>query len=143
MVADNWQLSSNYGVKYVRADIAGEKHTSWNHLLGAETRFDLTEKIDLGLRGQVLHSPTTNTSEYSWGPSIGVSPVKNVWVSAGYNMMGFKDEDFEAAEYSRKGVYLQMRIKFDQNTARGLLRKISPNAIVNEADNSNRSFATP
>jgi hypothetical protein len=143
MVADNWQLSTNYGVKYVRADIAGEKHKSWNHLLGAETRFDITEKIDLGLRGQMLHSPTTGTTEYSWGPSIGIAPVKNVWVSAGYNMSGLKDEDFEAAEYSRKGVYLQMRIKFDQHTARGLLRRISPNATVSEADTSNRSFANP
>ena len=143
MIADNWQLSSNYGVKYVRADIAGQKHTSWNHLLGAETRFDLTTKIDLGLRGQMLHSPTTGTTEYSWGPSIGIAPVKNIWVSAGYNMSGFKDEDFEAAEYSRKGIYLQMRIKFDQNTARGLLRRISPNATVNEVSNSNRSFANP
>lgn len=143
MVADNWQLATNYGVKYVQADIAGQKHKSWNHLLGAETRFDLTEKIDLGLRAQLLHSPTVGTTEYSWGPSIGIAPVKNVWISAGYNVSGFKDEDFEAADYSRKGIYLQMRIKFDQHTASGLLRRISPSATVNEIDTSNQSFANP
>jgi len=73
-----------------------------------------------------LTSNGTNSAQYSFGPSIGVSPAKNIWVSAGYNIEGFKDDDFEAAEYSRKGVYLQMRLKFDQNTARGLLRRISP-----------------
>jgi len=57
-----------------------------------------------------------------------VSPVDNIWLSAGYNVEGFKDDDFEAAEYSRKGAYLQLRVKFDQNTAKGLLRRISPSA---------------
>lgn len=145
MVADNWQLTGNYGVKHVREDLAGQSLKSWNHLLGAETRFDVTEKIDLGFRAQFMHSSSLDTMSYSWGPSIGVSPVKNVWISAGYNFEGFKDEDFEAAEYSREGLYLQMRLKFDQNTARGLLRRISPNANGNtsEIDPGQRSFANP
>ena len=126
LITDRLQATANYGVKHVRTELAGQKLKSWNHLLGGEARFDVTEKIDIGLRGSYLTSDGTNTAEYSFGPSIGVSPVKNIWVSAGYNVKGFKDDDFEAAEYSRKGVYLQMRLKFDQNTARGLLRRISP-----------------
>jgi uncharacterized repeat protein (TIGR01451 family) len=132
LVADNWQLSANYGAKHVRADVAGQKLSNWSHLLGAETRFDVTEKIDLGLRGQVLTSGALGTKEYSFGPSIGVSPVKNVWINGGFNVSGFKDDDFEAAEYSRQGFYLQMRIKFDQHTAAGLLRRISPAASAAE-----------
>jgi len=87
----------------------------------------VTERIDIGLRGSVLTGKDAGTA-YSWGPSVGVSPVDNVWLSAGYNVQGFKDKDFEAAEYARKGAYLQLRIKFDQNTASGLLRRISPSA---------------
>ena len=126
MITDRWQATANYGVKHVSTQIAGKKLKSWNHLLGGETRFDVTEKIDIGLRGSYMTSNGTNSAQYSYGPSIGVSPAKNIWVSAGYNVKGFKDDDFEAAEYSRKGVYLQMRLKFDQDTARGLLRRISP-----------------
>lgn len=143
MVADNWQLSTNYGVKHVRTDIADNKFTSWSHLVGAETRFDLTEKIDLGLRGQLMTTTGTGTKEFSYGPSIGIAPVKNVWINAGYNVTGFKDDDFEAAEYSRKGVYLQMRIKFDQHTAQGLLRRISPSSVVADNGSVQRSFANP
>ena len=135
MISDNWQLSTNYGAKYVRADIAGDTHNNWSHLLGAETRFDVTTKIDLGLRGQLFTSPSLGTTEYSYGPSIGIAPVKNVWVNAGYNVSGFKDDDFEAAEYSRKGLYLQLRVKFDQHTAGGLLRRISPSAAIDPAAN--------
>jgi uncharacterized repeat protein (TIGR01451 family) len=126
MITDRFQATANYGVKHVRTEIGDKKLKSWNHLLGGEARFDITERIDVGLRGTYMTSDGTNTAQYSFGPSIGVSPAKNIWISAGYNVKGFKDDDFEAAEYSRKGVYLQMRLKFDQNTARGLLRRISP-----------------
>ncbi len=127
LVSDRWQLSANWGTKYVKAEIGDQTLSNWSNLLGAETRYDVTEKIDVGFRGSMLAGEDTGTA-YSWGPSVGVSPVDNVWISAGYNVAGFKDDDFEAAEYTRKGVYLQMRIKFDQNTARGLLRRISPSA---------------
>ena len=112
-------------------------------MLGGETRFDLTEKIDVGLRGQMMTTSGIGTKEFSYGPSIGIAPVKNVWVNAGYNVNGFKDRDFEAAEYSRKGLYLQMRIKFDQHTAKGLLRRISPSNIVSDEGTVQRSFANP
>jgi len=127
MVTDRWQLSTNLGTKYVKTQVAEKTFSNWTHLVGAETRFDVTERIDLGLRGSVLTGKNTGTA-YSWGPSVGVSPVDNVWLSAGYNVQGFKDKDFEAAEYARKGAYLQLRVKFDQNTASGLLRRISPSA---------------
>jgi uncharacterized repeat protein (TIGR01451 family) len=125
MISDRWQLSTNVGTKYVKTEIEDKSLSNWTHLIGAETRFDVTERIDVGLRGALLTSKGSGTS-YSWGPSVGVSPVDNVWISAGYNVEGFKDRDFEAAEYARKGAYLQLRVKFDQDTARGLLRRISP-----------------
>ena len=143
LVADNWQLSTNYGVKHVRTDIADQKFTSWSHLVGAETRFDVTEKIDIGLRGQLMTTTGLGTKEYSYGPSIGIAPVKNIWINAGYNFAGFEDRDFEAAEYSREGVYLQLRIKFDQHTAEGLLRRISPQSTVADNGTSTQSFANP
>jgi len=129
MVTDRWQVSTNLGTKYVKTEVGDQTLSNWTHLVGGETRFDVTEKIDLGLRGAVMTNKETGTA-YSWGPSVGVSPVDNVWISAGYNVKGFKDRDFEAAEYARKGVYLQLRVKFDQNTADGLLKRISPSATA-------------
>ena len=142
LVNDRWQLSANWGTKYTTTEIADQDLSNWSNLLGAETRYDITEKIDVGLRGSMLTSEDAGTS-YSWGPSIGVSPIDNVWVSAGYNFQGFKDDDFEAAEYSREGVYLQMRIKFDQNTASGLLRRISPSANTVGAAPQATALSTP
>jgi len=130
MLSNKWQLTANYGVKRVSTELADTKLKTMSHLLGAETRFDITDKIDLGLTGSLMTTSGTGNMQYSYGPSIGVSPVKNVWISAGYNFEGFTDDDFEAAEYTRDGLYLKLRIKFDQNTAEGLLRRISPNAAA-------------
>jgi len=128
-ISDRWQLSANYGVKYNKTEINNQTLDSVTHLLGAETRFDITPKIDLGLTGQMLTNSDFSEAQYSFGPSIGVAPVDNVWISLGYNFEGFRDDDFEAAEFSRDGIYVKFRIKFDQHSARGLLRRISPARI--------------
>jgi len=129
-ISDRWQLSTNYGIKYNRTEINGQTLDSTTHLIGGETRFDLTRKIDLSLRGQVLANSDFSQAQFSYGPSIGISPVKDVWISLGYNFEGFRDDDFEAAEFSRDGVFLRFRVKFDQNTADGLLRRISPSSTA-------------
>ncbi|NNE58420.1 MAG: DUF11 domain-containing protein [Hellea sp.] len=142
MIDDNWQLSAHYGAKYVSEEIAGQSFSDFTHLVGAETRFDVTERIDLGLHGSILTNG--DSFEYSFGPSVGFSPIDDVWISAGYNVEGFKDDDFEAAEYKRDGLYFKLRIKFDQDTARGLLKRISPTQEIVGTQNVNpKSFATP
>lgn len=128
MLANNWQVTANHGVKYVKETIAGQEFETLTNLVGMETRYDISRKIDLGLRGQATFDDNGAVS-YSYGPSIGVSPVKDIWVSAGYNFKGYSDDDFEASEYSKEGVYLKLRVKFDQHTARGLLGHISPTSV--------------
>ena len=123
-LTDRWQFAGHYGVKYVSTDLGGANYSSFTHLIGGETRFDLTEHIDVGLHGSMLLAE--NSTQYAYGPSIGVSPLDNVWLSLGYNVTGYKDEDFAAAEYSQQGVYIKFRFKFDQNSARALLDIISP-----------------
>jgi uncharacterized repeat protein (TIGR01451 family) len=134
-INDRWQLTGNWGTKYTQTDIAGQSLSNWTNLLGGETRYDVTPRIDVGLRGQMMVQSDSGAMDYSWGPSIGFNPAKNVWISAGYNVDGFRDDDFEAADYSRKGPYITMRFKFDQHTAEGLLRRISPSSLPGEAAN--------
>jgi len=126
MLSERWQLAGHYGAKYVKTDFNGLTNSGFTHLLGGETRFDITERIDLGLHGSLLYAGNSDTMSYAYGPSIGVSPVDNVWISLGYNVVGYKEPDFLASEYSQQGAYLKFRFKFDQNSARGLLDMISP-----------------
>ena len=124
MVNDRTQVTGYWGIKHVETDIADDRYSNWTNLLGGELRYDVTPRIDVGVHGQMIS--TGETTSYAYGPSIGVSPAENIWISVGYNVEGYNDDDFEAAEYSRDGLYIKLRLKFDQDSAGKLLRKISP-----------------
>jgi len=91
-------VTANHGIKYVKEDLGPTTVDSLTNLLGFEMRYDVSERIDIGIRGSAIID----------------------------DMTGYTDPDFEASEYSRKGAYIQMRVKFDQDTAQNLLRRISP-----------------
>lgn len=133
MINDRTQATWNYGLKLTDTSFDNTSYSSTSHLLGGELRFDVTERIDLGLHGSMLTTDDGSSRSYAYGPSIGVSPVDNVWVSLGYNFEGYKDDDFEAAEYANEGLYLKVRLKFDQESAEGLLNRISPDGSVIES----------
>ncbi len=126
MVTDRTQLAGLVGVKYVETELEDVQVSGWTHLLGAELRHDITERLDIGLQALMMHSGASRTKEYSIGPSIGFSPRNDVWLSLGYNFTGFEDDDFEAAEYADEGVYVKLRLKFDQDDISGLLDQVSP-----------------
>jgi uncharacterized repeat protein (TIGR01451 family) len=110
------QVSIYYGSKYVLDTYDGADYAGYTDILGAEARFDLTSRIDIGLRASVLHSWSQKTVAWAFGPSIGFTPFTNAWVSVGYNIRGFNDRDFESSHYTAEGAYLVFRMKFDQGT---------------------------
>jgi uncharacterized repeat protein (TIGR01451 family) len=110
------QFSVYYGSKYVLDSFGDDDYSGYTDILGAEWRFDVSPRIDFGLRASVLHSWSRNTFAWAFGPSVGVSPFTNAWISVGYNIRGFNDRDFEASHYTAKGAYLMLRMKLDQGT---------------------------
>ncbi|MEM6555519.1 MAG: hypothetical protein AAF642_06580 [Pseudomonadota bacterium] len=124
MVSDQTQVSVYHGIKRVKTDFEGAHAKAVTHLVGAEVRHDITPQIDLGFQTTWSHNDATQTGEWSYGPSVGFSPVDNLWVSFGYNVTGFEDRDFEAARDRHEGPYIKLRAKFDQNTAKGLIKAL-------------------
>lgn len=110
------QLSVQYGAKFVFATIDSSRVNGYTDLVGLEWRHNITERWDVGARSSVLHSWGPAVMDYSYGISVGVTPMRNAWVSLGYNFEGVNDGDFSGAEYSAKGVYLKMRLKVDQDS---------------------------
>ena len=105
-----------YGAKYVLDTFDGTDYKGFTHMASGELRWDIRSWLDFGIHGSVLHNWDANNFSFSAGPSVGVSPVNNLWVSLGYNFHGFRDPDFDAADYTESGVYLKLRFKFDQTT---------------------------
>jgi uncharacterized repeat protein (TIGR01451 family) len=111
-----YQGSLYYGSKYVVDQMDQVEYGGYTDLTGVEWRYDLTRRIDIGLRVGMLHSYRASQIAYSWGPQWGFWPIENIWVTLGYNLIGFNDADFKAAGYTANGFYLKFRMKFDQNT---------------------------
>ena len=110
------QFSVYYGAKYAFDTLDGVSYSGYTDLIGLEARHDINSWFDIGVQASSLNSWSTRSHAYSFGPSIGFSPVTNGWITVGYNHRGFTDRDFDAARYTAQGIYLQLRFKFDQNT---------------------------
>lgn len=85
-----------------------------SNVVGADLRFNLSDRLDLGLAGTVRHGAGADAVRWAAGPSLGISPFTNGCLSLGYNIAGFADRDFEGARYTRAGPYATLRIKLDQ-----------------------------
>jgi hypothetical protein len=54
-------------------------------------------------------------AETAVGMEVGYLAWKNMWVSLGYNIKGFRAADLAGEAYTQRGVYLRVRFKFDEN----------------------------
>ena len=103
-----------HGSKYVQGRFADERFDGLIDVTGFDLRRDLGRRVDIGIAGSVQHAWKRGIWSWSGGPSVGASPAGNVWITAGYNVAGFRDRDFEDDRYTRKGPYVTMRLKLDQ-----------------------------
>ncbi|NJC87962.1 MAG: DUF11 domain-containing protein [Desulfuromonas sp.] len=113
-----WQMSFYYGFKYVRENFDGDRYDGYTDMIAIETRYNINSKWDVGVHGAVLHSWNSNQFDYSLGGDVGYLVMTNAWVSAGYNLVGFEDEDFSDANYTAEGPYVKFRMKFDQQSVK-------------------------
>jgi hypothetical protein len=119
------EISFFWGSRYVFDKIEQDDLKGLSNVFGADIRFDLGKMVDIGASGTLRQNPHGEALSYSGGPTIGITPAKNAYISIGYNVVGFHDRDFEASRYSRSGPFVTLRLKFDQDSfgALGLGRK--------------------
>ena len=67
----------------------------------------------------VLFSPRGNSRQWAQGAELGYQVQTNLWLAAGINWSGFNDRELVGSDYTRKGVYIRLRWKFDEDLFRG------------------------
>lgn len=97
--------------RYEDYDLAGT-----TLLAGIDARYGVTKHFDLGARATVRHNLSDKVTDFSFGPELGLNPARDVLLTLGYNVTGYRDRDFSAAQYTTRGVYVAMRFKFDAGT---------------------------
>jgi hypothetical protein len=75
--------------------------------------WDINHRWDLGVMGSLLAGQ--GTKQYAYGLELGTLAAKNIWISAGYNFMGFTDRDLTENVYTAKGLYVRLRAKFEED----------------------------
>ena len=106
------QLSGRLAAKRVVDRSGGLNSREDAQLLGLRSTHDLSAQWDVGI--QALLWLDRRSRQQGLGLEFGNQLVKNLWLSAGYNVMGFSDRELAGAEPTQAGIYLRLRFKFDE-----------------------------
>ena len=121
---EKWELGLHYGLKHVIDEIDDAEYASWTDLIGINARYDLNTKWSVGLQGSMLHAYTGNNIDYGVGAFVSATPWENAELTLGYNIEGFDDDDFSQQNYYHEGPYLRVRMKFDQESVKSLVKGV-------------------
>lgn len=109
------ELSLQYAVKYVAAELAGASVDGVTDLGGADLRLGFRDRWQLGMHASLLHSWRSGSVDYGSGLSLGYNLADDMWVSVGYNLDGFHDPDFSAARYTAAGPFVTLVLRAHQS----------------------------
>ena len=126
------QISLHYGSKYVLDRIDARDYKGYTDVANSEIRYDINKDWDIGAHASLLNSWSSAVQKYGVGASVGYKVMYNSWLSVGYNLLGFDDNDFNGAEYRSKGAYATIRVKFDQDTLKLNSKKNSASSLAVE-----------
>ena len=107
-------LSFRAAGKWVTDDSAGLPSFAATQLVSARWTRDLTRRWDLGVTASTLFNGSLNSHELGLGLEGGYNLAANLWLSAGYNIFGYREAVLTGGDYSNSGVYLRIRFKFDE-----------------------------
>jgi uncharacterized repeat protein (TIGR01451 family) len=114
MPNDDFELSLQYGLKYVFDTIDEFEYDGFVELFGIDARYEVADKIDIGVQGSAIVAHNAGNIDYGAGVYIGYNIFDNLWINLGYNFAGFDDDDFSLQTYRHQGPYIKLRMKFDQ-----------------------------
>lgn len=122
----NWQpqrqttVSARYAAKMAQDRSAGLDTRAFAQLVSARVMHELSRDWDIGAAVQMLAS-RNGGRQFGAGLEAGYQVARNVWASAGYNLLGFRERDLAGADATEKGAYVRLRMKFDERTLDNLL----------------------
>jgi hypothetical protein len=106
-------MSARYAAKWGSDKSNGISSRSFTQLIGGRSTWDLTQHWDVSLQAYRMWGD--GAAETAVGVEVGYLAWKNMWVSVGYNVKGFKAADMTGEAYTQRGLYLRVRFKFDEN----------------------------
>lgn len=119
--ATSWDFMLRYACKLDIVKSGNSKGSSFMDLFAGRALYEFHENFDAGIHAGILHDYEGQQFQYAYGVEVGAKVVKNLWLSIGYNVKGFKDTKMVGNDFLRDGIYITIRFKFDETTAEELL----------------------
>lgn len=108
-------LSGHYAGKYTKFSADNIESNNTAHAVYARGLYDLTDRWDMGLQAGSYWNQAADDLSYMIGAEVGYNPLTNLWLSLGYNFMGFQDDEIAYDDTTQKGAYFRLRFKFDED----------------------------
>ncbi len=107
-----WLMTGRYAARWADDRANGIASSSFTQLIGARSTWDVTDRWDVG--AQAYRMWGNSQAEHAVGVEVGYLAVKNLWLSLGYNIKGFSAPELAGEAYTKRGLYVRMRFKFDE-----------------------------
>lgn len=107
--------SARYAFRYTTLSDSIMSSSYWAQLGHVRYTRDIAKDWDLGVQAGLLYGKG-GAVQRTLGFEAGYQAMPNLWVSAGYNVLGLKDPDLAGADYTNRGLYMRLRFKFDEGT---------------------------
>ena len=121
-----WWVTGKFAAKWQQDQFEGGVSDSFQaQLYSGRMTYDVTENWDLGLM-LATQVGQYGAQQSAVGVEAGYLVQQNLWLSAGYNFAGFTaDADLAGYDYTREGIYLRLRFKFDHDLFAGSSQNIN------------------
>ena len=109
-----WTFSMHYAGKYVQENSLGIDSEYHSHLINNRAIYEISRVVDIGLNTSVMLEGKSGELVYGFGPEIGFTIKRNLRIGVGFNFFGFHDRDLSQDVNTDRGVYINMKLKFDE-----------------------------
>jgi hypothetical protein len=109
-----WTLSGQYAAKVVDDRTETSPGRFGIQLVSGRIGYDISQRWDIGALTSVMWGGE-GARRSALGGELGFQLQKNLWFSAGYNVTGFVDTDLVSSNFTTRGMFVRLRMKFDES----------------------------
>ncbi len=108
-------FSTRYAAKWSLSNDTALSSSTTTQLVGGRVTWDVTRKCDFGVATSTTYSQGFAAQQYGMGFETGYQLVGNLWISTGYNLIGYSNADLTGEDVTRRGTFIRLRFKFDDS----------------------------
>jgi hypothetical protein len=108
-------LSGRYAARWNVAGGNGLASSSLVQMAAGRATYEFNRHWDVGAVASALYGNSLGSAQYGLGAETGYLVMRNTWLSVGYNLMGFRDPVLTGEDITRRGFFIRLRFKFDEN----------------------------